>query len=102
MNEMTLPSKFEPRRSEAEPATSRSRRLPTILSLYELAGKKHFVSLKLEEQSGVRTSDHLLSKCSGIFNHYSMAPETVLSDIIHEGDTVYILNKRCTFIIAVS
>ena len=35
MNEMTLSSrhsKFEPWRSEAEHATSRSRRLPTILS----------------------------------------------------------------------
>ena len=46
--------KFEPWRSEAEHATSRSRRLPTIMKLYEWAGKKHFVSLKLECQSGGR------------------------------------------------
>ena len=47
----TQDSKFEPWRSEAELATSRSRRLPTIFNLYGWAGKKHFVSLKLECQS---------------------------------------------------
>ena len=55
-------SKFESWRSEAEHTTSRSRRLSTILILYEWAGKKHFVSLKLEGQSGVRTHDLRLSK----------------------------------------
>ena len=54
----TQDSKFEPWRSEAEQATSRSRRLPTILILYEWAGKKHFVSLK----RGARTRDLRLSK----------------------------------------
>ena len=38
--------------SEAEHATSRSRRLPTILNLCEWAGKKLLFSLKLEWQSG--------------------------------------------------
>ena len=33
-------------------ATSRSRRLSTILNLYEWVGKKHFVPFKLEGQSG--------------------------------------------------
>ena len=47
----THDSKFGPWRSEAEHATSQSRRLPTILNLYEWAGKKRFVSLKLENQS---------------------------------------------------
>ena len=35
-------TEFEPWRSGAEHATSRSRRLPTILNLYEWAQKKHF------------------------------------------------------------
>ena len=46
-----------PWRSGAEHATSRSRRLPTALNLYERAGKKHFVSLKFVSQSGARTCD---------------------------------------------
>ena len=40
---MTQNSKFEPWRSDAENATSRSRRLPTIFNFYEWARKKHFV-----------------------------------------------------------
>ena len=36
----TQNSKFDPWRSEAEHATSRSRRLPTLLNLYEWAGEK--------------------------------------------------------------
>ena len=64
----TQDSKFEPGRSEAEQATSRSRRLPTILDIYEWAGKKHFVSLKLEGQSGVRTRDLRLSKQAALTN----------------------------------
>ena len=55
-------SKFKPRRSETEHATSRSRRLPTILNLHERARKKHFLLLNLECQSGVRTCDFRLSK----------------------------------------
>ena len=54
--------KFEPRRSDAEHATSWSRRLPTILNIYEWARKKYFVSLKLEGQSGARTRDLRHSK----------------------------------------
>ena len=59
---MTLDSKVEPLRSEAEHATSRPRRLFIILNLYESAGKKYFVSLKLEGQSGVRNLHLRLSK----------------------------------------
>ena len=58
----TQDSNFAPWRSEAEHATSRSRRLPTILNLHEWAGKKHFVSLKLEGQSMVWTRDLRLPK----------------------------------------
>ena len=42
----TLDSKFEPWRSEAEHATSRSRRLPTILTFTRGWGRNHFVSFK--------------------------------------------------------
>ena len=41
----TLDSKFEPWRSEAEHATSRSRRLPTILTFTRGWGKNHFLFL---------------------------------------------------------
>ena len=58
----TQDSKYEPWRSDAEHATSRSRRFPTILNLYEWVGKKHFVSLKLEDKSGFRTRDLRLYK----------------------------------------
>ena len=40
----------------------RSRMPPTILNLYEWAGKKDFVSLKFECRSGGRTRDLRLSK----------------------------------------
>ena len=42
----TQDSKFEPWRSEAEDATSRSRRLPTILSFTRGWGRNIFVSFK--------------------------------------------------------
>ena len=62
INEMTLPSRHMIHNSETwwsgvEHATSRSWRLHTVLNIYEWAGKKHFVSLKLECQSGGRTRD---------------------------------------------
>ena len=59
INEMKLlqDAKFEPWRSEAEHATSRLLRLSTILKPYERAGRKYFVSLKLDGQSGARTRD---------------------------------------------
>ena len=50
--------KFEPWRSEAEHATSRSRGLPTMFTSER--GKEYFVSLKLECQSGVQTRDFRL------------------------------------------
>ena len=57
----TQGSKFLPWRPEAEHATSRSRRLPQYL-IFTVSGIKHFVSLKLECQSGVRVFDLRLSK----------------------------------------
>ena len=70
----TQDSKFEPWewRSEAEHATSRSRRLPTILNLYEWAEKKHSISLKLDGHSGVQTRDYRLSK------HCTKTPALIL------------------------
>ena len=58
----TQDEKFEAWRSEADNAISRSQRLPTILNIYEWAGKKHFVSVKLEFQDGGRGRDRRLSK----------------------------------------
>ena len=57
----TQDSKFEPWWCESEHATSLSRRLPSILNLYEWAGKKLFGFFKLECQSGRRTHDLRLS-----------------------------------------
>ena len=54
MNEVTQNLKFEPWRSEAEHATSRSQSPPPpILDIYERARK--FISLKLEGQSWAQT-----------------------------------------------
>ena len=52
MNQMIQDLKFEPRRSEAEHATSRSGTLSAVLNRHEWAGKKHFVSLKSQYHSG--------------------------------------------------
>ena len=54
---MTLPSRHSIRNSNPD-----GLRLPIILNLYERAGKKYFVSLLLERQSGVRTRDLRLSE----------------------------------------
>ena len=70
----TQDSKSEPWRSVAEHAASRSQRLSTILNLYEWAGKKQFVSLKLEGQSGVRTRDLRLPKQAALTTALSPPP----------------------------
>ena len=58
MGEMTLPSKRLIRNSSPGGLT------PSTLPLgHGREGKKHFVSLPLEGQRGVRTSDLLLSVC---------------------------------------
>ena len=74
----TRDSNFEPWRSEAEHATSQSRRFPTILNHYEWAEKKHFVSLKLEGQSGVRTRDPRLSKQAALDTAPGPSPDKTL------------------------
>ena len=64
----TQDSKFEPWRSEAEHATSRSRRLPTILTFTRGWGRKFFCFFQTAE-TGNRTPD------SGVkMQHYPRAP----------------------------
>ena len=67
----TQNSKFEPWWSEAEHATSRSRRLPTILTFHTWMGKKQFCFFQTAE-TGNRTPDSGV-KGSGA-NHYPRAP----------------------------
>ena len=67
----TQDSKFEPWRSEAEHATSRSRRLPAILTFTRGWGRNIFLFLSTAE-TGNRTPDSGV-KGSGA-NHYPRAP----------------------------
>ena len=52
----TQDSKFEPCRSEAEHATSRSRRLPTILNIYEWAGENILFLWNMEARVGFESA----------------------------------------------
>ena len=76
----TQDSKFEPWRSEAEVATSRSRRLPTILTFTRGWGRNIFCFFQTAE-SGNRTPDSGV-KGSGS-NHYPRAPALILRDFVH-------------------
>ena len=67
----TQDSKFEPWRSETEHATSRSRRLPTILTFTRGWGRNNFCFFQTAE-TGNRTPDSGV-KGSGA-NHYPRAP----------------------------
>ena len=69
----TQDSKFKPWRSEAEHATSRSRRLPTILTFTRGWGRNIFSFLQTAE-TGNRTPDSGV-KGSGA-NHYPGPPPT--------------------------
>ena len=93
----TQDSKFEPCRSEAEHATSRSRRLPTILIIYEWARKKHFVSLKLEGQSGVWTRDLRLSKQAALTTAAPGSLPSLLTDYFNplSNNTYSVSDKSC-------
>ena len=66
----TQDSKFEPWRSEAEHATSRSRRLPTILTFTRGWGRNIFCFFETAE-TGNRTPN---SAVKGSANHYPRAP----------------------------
>ena len=64
----TQDSKFEPWRFEAEHITSLLCKFPAILSLYEWAGKKHFVSFTIwRPQWGLNQRSPTFQ--SGSFNH---------------------------------
>ena len=72
----TQDSKFEPWRSEAEHATSRSQRLPTILSFTRWWGGKHFCFFQTAE-TGDRTPNSSVNGSGA--NHYPRAPARWLS-----------------------
>ena len=67
----TQDSKFEPWRSEAEHATSRSRRLPTILTFTRGWGRNIFCFFQTAG-TGNRTPDSGVKGSGG--NHYPRAP----------------------------
>ena len=89
----TQDSKFGPWLCEAEHATSHSRRLPTILNLYEWAGNKHFVSLKIECLSVVRIRDLRLSKHAALTTAPGSQPcySTCLQIQPHCGVVLYLV-----------
>ena len=95
----TQDSKFEPWRSEAEHATSRSRRLPTILTFTRGWGRNIFWFFQTAE-TGNRTPNSGV-KGSGA-NHYPRAPalreinyDTLVSTIIQRFcDRLITLKKR--------
>ena len=72
-------SKFDPWRSEAEHANSRSQRLLTVLNLYELAGKKRyfcFFETWMPERGTNLRSPTSQACCS---NHCTRAPALINS-----------------------
>ena len=71
MIEMTQDAKFEPWWSEAEHATSRSRRLPTILTFTRGWGRNIFCFLQTAG-TGNRTPDSGVKGSGG--DHYPRAP----------------------------
>ena len=87
----TQDSKFEPWRSEAEHATSRSRRLPTILTFTRGWGRNIFCFFETAE-TGNRTPNSGV-KGSGA-NHYPRAPaledmSRANSDLIYSAPLLY-------------
>ena len=78
----TQNSEFEPWRSEAEHAASRSWRLPTTSNIHEWAGKKHVVSSKLKCQIGVRARDLRLSKQAASTTTPRPLPHSVIAGCI--------------------
>ena len=85
----TQDSKFEPWRSEAEHATSRSRRLPTILTFTRGWGRNIFCSFQTAE-TGNRAPNSGV-KGSGA-NHYPRAPARPVSQTINKPN---VLSMSC-------
>ena len=67
----TQDSKFKPWRSEAEIATSRSRRLPTILNIYEWVGKKHLFLWNLNARAGFEPAISVQEVTQSILKRFS-------------------------------
>ena len=84
----TQDSKFEPWRSEAEHATSRSRRLPTILTFTRGWGRNIFCFFQTAETGNWTPNSGV--KGSGV-NHYPRAP--ALRALINQS-TLYVLIKH--------
>ena len=90
----TQDSKFEPWRSEVEHATSRSRRLPTILSFTRGWRRNIFYFFQTAE-TGNRTPNSGV-KGSGA-NHYPRAPIRVLNGNYRTGNDTTGVNSEKTF-----
>ena len=87
----TQDSKFEPWRSEAEHATSRSRRLPTILTFTRGWGRNIFCFFQTAD-TGNRTPNSGV-KGSGA-NHYPSAPALLDMCILHAWAYTPIWHRR--------
>ena len=70
----TQDSKFEPWRSEAEHATSRSRRLPTILTFTCGWGRNIFCFFQTAETGNRTPNSGVKGSCA---NHYTRAPALI-------------------------
>ena len=90
----TQDSKFEPWRSEAEHATSRSRRLPTILTFTRGWGRNIFCFFQTAE-TGNRTPNSGV-KGSGA-NHYPRAPALSLTELDHSHTVDLVIFARLYF-----
>ena len=89
----TQDSKFEPWRSEAEHATSRSRRLPTILTFTRGWGRNIFVSFKpLRPGTEPQTLAQVDRRFIKIITHYDIT-HTTYSNLISVNDMI----KELTF-----
>ena len=78
----TQDSKFEPWRSEAEHATSRSRRLPTILTFTRGWGRNIFVSFKPPSPG---TEPRTLAWKAAVLTTTLGPPPYSISNLVYEG-----------------
>ena len=82
----TQDSKFEPWRSEAEHATSRSRRLPTILTFTRGWGRNIFCFSQTAETGNLTPNSGV--KGSGA-NHYPRAPAHYVQNTLRKVPSAY-------------
>ena len=98
----TQDSKFEPWRSEAEHATSRSQRLPTILIFTRGWGRNIFCFFQTGE-TGNQTPNSGVKGSGG--NHYPRAPahydkkyRVFVNEILEAGPSQKLIRKKYKFI----